>query len=245
MCPGTRAYPLIAHCADSNEACADSSDVSDPPSTQIKANRTVRMTDKEYYMVTNKSRDGTSRTMPDCEGSTSSTRLLRLARTPSSDLKTDRKAQGTDGMRLVDNDKMVESWNTAYRLHRQESSQCDMPHMVIANERKWGVCCRLTLRCVICEFHTPEFKLYREIISNKPGPNPGSPNIGLQDTLLDNKDARLLMSNMDMPPPARSSMQRTSKIVSKTVKDLNDRDMAQRLKCSRTLILSVATRRQK
>ena len=125
---------------------------------------------------------------------------------------------------------MVESWNTAYRLHRQESSQCDMQHMVIANERKWGVCWRLTLRCVNCEFHTPEFKLYREIISNKPGPNPGAPNIGLgiglQDTSLGNKGARLLMSNMDMPPPARSSMQRTSKIVSKTVKDLNDRDMA-------------------
>ena len=114
---------ISTHCADSNEACVDSSDVSDPPSTQIKANRTVRMTEEEYYLVTNKSRDGTSRTMPDCEGSTSSTgstRLLRPARTPSSDLKTDRKAQDTDGMRLVDNDKMVESWNTAYRLHRQE-----------------------------------------------------------------------------------------------------------------------------
>ena len=37
------------------------------------------------------------------------------------------------------------------------------------------------------------------------------------------------MSNMDMPPPARSSMQRTSKTVSKTVNDLNDRDMAQKV----------------
>ena len=94
---------ISTHCADSNEACVDSSDVSDPPSTQIKANRTVRMTEEEYYLVANKSRDGTSRTMPDCEGSTSSTgstRLLRPARTPSSDLKTDRKAQDTDGMRL-------------------------------------------------------------------------------------------------------------------------------------------------
>ena len=120
---------ISTHCADYNEACVDSSDVSDPTSTQIKANRTVRMTEEEYYLVTNKSRDGTSRTMPDCGGSTSSTgstRLLRPARTPSSDLKTDRKAQDTGGMRLVDNDKMVESWNTAYRLHRQESSQCEL-----------------------------------------------------------------------------------------------------------------------
>ena len=70
---------ISAHCADSNDACADSSDNSDPLSTQIKANRTVRMKDEEYYLVTNKSRDGTSRTMPDCEGSTVSTRLLQPA----------------------------------------------------------------------------------------------------------------------------------------------------------------------
>ena len=119
------------------------------------------MKDEENYLVTNKSRDGTSRTMPDCEGSSGSTRLLRPARTPSSDLKTDRKAQDTDGMRLVDNGKMVESLNTAYRLHPQDSSQCDMPHTVIANEMKWGVCWGLTLRCINCEFRTSEFKLYR------------------------------------------------------------------------------------
>ena len=132
------------------------------------------MKDEENYLVTNKSSDGTSRTMSDCEGSSGSTRLLRPARTPLSDLKTDRKAQDTDGMRLVDNDKMVESLNTAYRLHRQDSSQCDMPHMVIANVRKWGVCWGLTLRCINCEFHTPKFKLYREIISNNPGLIPGA-----------------------------------------------------------------------
>ena len=170
------------------------------------------MKDEDNYLVTNKSSDGTSRTLPDCEGST---RLLRPTRTPSSDLKTDRKAQDTNGMRLVDNDKMVESLNTAYRLHRQDSSQCDMPHMVIANEKKWGVCWELTLRCINCEFHTPEFKLYREIINRKPGLNPGAPNIclgiGLQGTPLGNKGSRLLMSNIDMPPPARSSMQRTSR----------------------------------
>ena len=87
----------------------------------------------------------------------------------------------------------------------------------------------MTLICANCEFHTPEFKLYREIISNKPGaPNIGL-GIGLQDAPFGNKGALLLMSNMDMPPPARSSMQRTSKIVSKTVKDLNDRDRAQKV----------------
>ena len=84
-----------------------------------------------------------------------------------------------------------------------------MPRMEIVNEKKWGVCWKMTLKCVNCEFHTTEFKLYKEIISNKPGPNPAAPNIGLgiglQDTSLGNTGARLVMANLDLPPPARSS----------------------------------------
>ena len=108
---------ISTHCADSNEACADSSDVSDPHSTPIKANRAIRMKEEEYYLVTNKSRDGTSRTMPDCERSSGSTRLLLNSTNTLIIPKKDRKAQDTYRMRLVDNGK-IESWNTAYRLHR-------------------------------------------------------------------------------------------------------------------------------
>lgn len=91
----------------------------------------------------------------------------------------------------------------------------------------------MTLRCVKCLFLSPEFKLYKEVSTNNPGPNAGAANIGLgiglQDTPLGNKGARLLMANMDIPPPARSSMQRTSKKVAKQVKDLNVRDMAEKV----------------
>ena len=37
------------------------------------------------------------------------------------------------------------------------------------------------------------------------------------------------MATMDVPPPARSSMQRTSKKVAKQVKDLNEKDMAEKV----------------
>ena len=39
----------------SNEVNPDSSKVSDPPSTQIRASRTLRMKEEEYYLVTNTS----------------------------------------------------------------------------------------------------------------------------------------------------------------------------------------------
>ena len=211
----------------------DSSEDSDNSSSLLEPTRTVRMKEKEYYLVTNTSRDGTSRTMPDCEGASGSTRLLRPAKASSSDLVKDMTSHDTDGMRLIDNKKLVEAWNTAYEIHARDASECSMPHMEIVNERKWGVCWKMTLKCVNCEFHTPEFKLYKEIISNKPGPNPAAANIGLgiglQDTPLGNTGARLVMANIDLPPPAKSSMQRTSKIVSKTVKDLNERDMADKV----------------
>ena len=89
--------------------------------------------------------------------------------------------------------------------------------MELVNEEKRGVCWKVTLKCVKCCFQTPEFKLYKEVSTRNPGPNPGAPNIGLgfglHDTPLGNKGARLLMATMDLTPPARSSMQRKSKKV--------------------------------
>ena len=131
-------------------------------------------------------------------------------------------------MKLVDNTKMTEAWNTAYELHRRDTPQCDVPQMELANKKKWGVCWKVPLKCVKRCFQTSEFKLYKEVSTRNPGPNPGAPNvglgIGLQDTPLGNKDARLLMATMDVPKTARSSMQRTSKKVAKQVNDLNEKN---------------------
>ena len=174
----------------------DSSEDSNDSPFLPEPTRTVRMKEKEYYLVTNTSRDGTSRTLPDCEGASGSTRLLRPAKASSSDLMKDREHQDTDGVRLVDNKKMMEAWNTAYRIHTQEASECSMPCMEIVNEKKWGVCWKITLKCINCELQTPEFKLYKEVTSNKPGPNPAAANIGLgiglQDTPLGNTGALMV-----------------------------------------------------
>ena len=97
--------------------------------------------------------------------------------------------------------------------------------MELANEKKWGVCCKITLKCVKCCLRTPEFTFYQDVSTRNPGPNPEAPNIGLgiglQDTPLGNKGARLLMATMDVSSPARSSMQRTSKKAAKQKKNKN------------------------
>lgn len=137
----------------------DPTDDSGPP----ESSRTVRMNKEEYYLVTQISRDGTSRAMPDCEGKSGSVRILRPTMPSTSDLKKEQVTRDTEGMRLVDNTKMVEAWNTAYELHRRDAPQCDVPQLELANEKKWGVCWKITLKCVKCCFQTPEFKLYKEV----------------------------------------------------------------------------------
>ena len=75
---------------------------------------------KEGYLVTNTSSDGTSRTMPDCEGASGSTRLLRPAKASSSDLKKDRDSQDTNEKRLIDNHLA----NTVWKQCRPSGKQC-------------------------------------------------------------------------------------------------------------------------
>ena len=49
----------------------------------------------------------------------------------------------------------------------------------------------------------------------------------------------MLLANMDIPPPCRSSMQRTSYMVSKTITDINTKDMASKVE----LIKEINTKR--
>ncbi|KAL5018802.1 hypothetical protein ScPMuIL_004524, partial [Solemya velum] len=125
------------------------------------------------------------------------------------------------------------AWNGAFKCHRDSSITCDDPEFIILKETKWGVCWQMTLQCRKCKFNTPEYKLYKEVPTKKPGPNAGAPNIGLgiglQDTPVGNTRARLMLANMDAPPPARSSMQITSSIVSEKVTELNKKDMSAKL----------------
>ena len=53
------------------------------------------MNNDEYYLVTQTSRDGTSRAMPDCEGKSGSVRLLRPTMPSTSDLKKEQIARDT------------------------------------------------------------------------------------------------------------------------------------------------------
>ena len=186
----------------------------------------------EWVKKTKTAHDERSRCMPDCEGMIGEARLLRPATTAHLDETGSTQSKDFDGMRLVDNEKIVEAWNKAQSIHRVAAPDCDLSHMKIANEKKWGVCWKMTFKCATCNFTSPEFELYKEVPTNRQGPNPAAPNlglgIGLHDTSLGNRGARRLIANMDVPPPVRSSM-KTSNNVAKAVTELNQRDMSNKV----------------
>ncbi|XP_060557060.1 uncharacterized protein LOC132717584 [Ruditapes philippinarum] len=73
----------------------------------------------------------------------------------------------------------------------------------------------------------------RIVDSEEMGPNAATANVslavGLQDTPIGNTKCRYLLTSIDIPPPARSSMQRTSNTVGSAIKQLNDDDMSEKI----------------
>lgn len=139
----------------------------------------------------------------------------------------------SSGMRLMHGGKMSEAFNEAFRDHQEASEDCQQPNIIIVAEKKIGLCWQVCLGCTSCNFKTAFKRLYEEAQSPRRGPNPATPNVGLavglQDMPLGNTKARYLLTSMDIPPPSRSCMQRTSNRCSQAVKELNDKDMAEKL----------------
>lgn len=198
----------------------------------------VRLPENEFNLVA-KEQDGIYTAYdPSCEKVADSISFLRPAKVESlatSEIeKSIESKKKSDGMRLVELSKVVEAFNWTYAQHEELSPNCIKLEMAIYKEIKWGLGWKITLCCKCCKFTGKEFKLYEEIITNRPGQNAAAINVGLgvglQDTPLGNKRARLLFAAMDTPPPARSSMQRTANRVGSAVVSINKADMEDKLR---------------
>ena len=65
--------------------------------------------------------------MPDCEGVSNSVRLLRTIAPTASENKQRTQCKDKGGMRIIDNDRMAETWNAAFRDHFIGSTECQEP----------------------------------------------------------------------------------------------------------------------
>ena len=146
---------------------------------------------------------------------------------------SDLKRKDFTGMRLLDSEKMMGMMNAVYRQHKLGSIRCRVPEFETYQQEKKGLCWTYTVKCRPCGFLSQPFKLYKEVPTAKPGPNPGAPNVALasvlQDTPIGNSKAQEMLARLDCPPPNRSTMNRLSNSVGKETIALNKKDMAQKL----------------
>ena len=207
----------------------------------IKVFKWKRFPPEHYSLVTKHSTDEKCVHAPDIEGTPGSTRLLRPIKQIKSEVISEPNMQrqkshivnGTKGMRTVDNDKMVDMWNDVFKCHSSQESPCEGLSATIFENKKWGSAWKYKFKCKNCDFVSKEYKAYEEITTAKPGPNPAAINyglaVGMQDTPIGIKRTRLLLNSMNIPAPAKSSLQRTMNKVSEYTHDLNKSDMKEKI----------------
>ena len=69
--------------------------------------------------------------MPDCEGVSNSVRLLRPIAPTASENKQRTQCKDKGGMRIIDNDRMAETWNAAFRDYFIAFTECQEPDIQI------------------------------------------------------------------------------------------------------------------
>ena len=146
-------------------------------------------------------------------------------------LKTENMGDNS-GNRVVDRDLMCCVFNKTIEEHKLASPDCEVPAFRVSKEKKVGIGWKMTLRCTKCIFESPMKKFYKEIPTNTRGPNPAASNVALAASLLDtplgNSGCRKLLAGMDIPPPAKRTMQTRTNKVCKLVYELNTHDMAKK-----------------
>lgn len=137
------------------------------------------------------------------------------------------------GMRFLDAEKVMEMMNSANKEHREKSPSCKEPFFQTYHEQKRGICWIYTLQCQKCSLTCQPYKLFSEVPTAKPGPNPGAPNVALaaalQDCPIGNTKTQEILARLNCPPPSRTSMNRRSNAVGTEIIKLNEKDMAEKV----------------
>ena len=127
-------------------------------------------------------------------------------------------------------------WNDTIAEHGdgEKFKKCRKPRFTLAREKKWGLVSSQSLRCVNCDFVGPFRKLYEETnMPGKRGRKCAVLNLALtaavQHTTIGHEKARDLLSAIDLPVPAQSSLQRLSPKVTKAFKEVATEGMNQHL----------------
>ena len=145
-------------------------------------------------------------------------------------LKSSRQPEIKNKMRLVDIVKTKDMFRWAYRTHLKTVKECDDPDIDIETEKRVGVCIKVSLCCLNCDFRTHVFKLYDEVYrAGKRGTRPAVANLALVSALMYTaiglQKARLILSAIDLHVPSESGMQKLTNQVSEKCSKVAKRGM--------------------
>lgn len=139
--------------------------------------------------------------------------------------------------RIFNYGKVEELWNTAISGHRSYSPRC-RGHLEwdVKAEQQWGLGWIEKLHCQRCSYKSPAMKLFQEVDTGpkRRGRKPGASNralqVGLSHCMIGNAAMRDLLLALNIPAPASSSMQHQSNTLTPVLEQVNQEDMAVRLK---------------
>jgi hypothetical protein len=140
--------------------------------------------------------------------------------------KTDNNTEHL-GNRIVNLGCLVDIMNLVVRDHQTFPDHCETINLMIHKERKVGLGSDLQFACQSCSFISRTTRTYEPCAGKRQG---AAINMllasALQDTCIGVEKANVLLSSMDIPPPARSHLQNLATKASSATVKINESDMA-------------------
>lgn len=126
-------------------------------------------------------------------------------------------------------------FNAEFKEHGRANPGCDGDlTWDLDSEERRGLGTRLRLKCNTCTHVSKMYSLYVEVESGSRGRKAAAINYGLQiglsQTPIGSSSLRKILMSTNTPPPAESSLQKTSNTIMQKVITLNKSDMKKRCK---------------
>ena len=105
-------------------------------------------------------------------------------------------------MRLLNMQKNVAMWNKCFTEHAKNTT-CTSPQLEVHDERQIGLCWKMSLHCLHCEYQSGMYKLYTEVDTGSCGQKPATSNValhvGLQDSTIGITKMRHILAATNTP----------------------------------------------
>ena len=124
--------------------------------------------------------------------------------------------------------KVIDMFNDCFTEHMETQPGCN-GNLTIAKKHKWGIVCRVSLKCTQCAYISKMHSLYDEVAGSSRGRRAATANrgvhVGLMETPISGDGLQSILNAINSPSPCLSGLQKNATLVGKRIIDLNKKDM--------------------